>query len=131
MADFIDIGVRGVRQDWRLRLPASVVLEAAENRRDHHEQREAWWKGQQEDSEKDLRANGAELREQQITGGARLQMVLDPSRSARVEECRNKVAAHARSIAEYSAFVRALELLSESGDKSVEVGVGDIQYFGL
>lgn len=130
MADFTAAG-KGLRTDWKVRVPALQVVEAAMERHEHHRNRQEWWLKQQEIAEQDLRANGVEMREQPVTGGNRLQAILDPERSRRVEECRGKVDSHRQRVKEYQAYIHTLNLIIKEGEGTVELGVSDVQFFRM
>lgn len=130
MADFTAVG-KGLRGDWKVKVPALQVVEAATERREHHINRKHWWENQLAIAEKDLRENGVEMREQPITGGNRLQAILDPERSRRVEECRAKVESHRQRAEEYQAYIHTLNLIIKEGEGAVELGVSDVQFFRM
>ena len=130
MADFAVAG-KGLRSDWKVKVPALQVVAAAMEQQAHHLSRQEWWENQQAIAEKDLRENGVEMREQPITGGNRLQAILDPERSRRVEECRGKVESHRQRAEEYQAYIHTLNLIIKEGEGTVELGVSDVQFFRM
>lgn len=115
------------RNDWPFRMSRQGLVDACEAKISYHAARLEEWSGELNKATADLRERGVELREHPITGGSRIGAVLDPERAQRVEECRDKVAAHKRELDGYEAFM--LGLSSASATSEYDCTVEDIRYF--
>jgi hypothetical protein len=105
-----------------------ALAEACERKRDHHQARAQWW-GEQLDQAKDAFREGAvEVREQPVTGGTRLDAVVDPEKRARLNECEGKVSSHHRMAEEYDRWACGFRN-NLAGEFTVDAE--DIAYFGL
>lgn len=122
-----------LRDKWSVKLPATQVAAQARMRAEHHRGRQAFWAEQLATAEQELRAHGLEFRELPVTGGNKLQAVMDPGRVDRVEECRRKVIQHERQAADYEAYRILLDLLAiqNQGTMYVDLDSSDVVYFGL
>jgi len=118
------------REAWRFLFDAKSVAEAAHRKVLHHSARMEFWKGEYELAEGKMRSEGIKLTEQPVTGGHRLQALIDPTIQQRMEECRGKIAEHERKRDDYGAYLRAAQIAAERGE-TLEVSVDDIRFFGL
>jgi hypothetical protein len=116
------------RSTWQFTFTCQKVAAAAAAKAAHHRAREQFWTAQHAKAEEDLKTKGVQMREQPITGGNRIEAVLDPGLAARVNECGVKRDKHREQAEEYEAFQRALELNAEH---EVRLDVQDITWFGL
>lgn len=117
-----------LRRQWRFAYQAGKLVQPADGKREHHQFRARWWQGELEKAEKDLRQHGVEFREYQVTGGTQVNPVLDPTRQARVQECRQKVKDHEALADEYAIYARAFEL---NPGAELELDAEDVKFFGL
>lgn len=117
-----------MRNDWTFNYPASEVATGAREKYAHHRERIAWWLDQQEAAERELRSKGVEFRDRDVTGGKRVEAVIDPELSRRLEECRQKVAHHERLADEYGAYLAVCEA---NFAVMLELSVSDVRWFGL
>ncbi len=100
-----------MKDKWTIQISAAALQGAAENRQRYHQQRAAWWAGEQSKAEKTLREKGIDIREYQQTGGARMQAILDPDLANRLSECQGKVKHHStqsQMFVEWSRFFAAM-----------------------
>ena len=95
----------------------------------HHEERLGVWCDALALAESDLRERGVEFRDQQVSGGARVDVILDPNRQRRVEECRGKVREHEHCLEGYR--VTLLGLAQQNPDATYPCTVDDIVWLGL
>ena len=116
------------RHYWVVDLPASVVREAAEKKWAYHTGRTEWWKVKLDEAEAALKELGIDFRSNAISGGYRTDVVIDPERQRRVNECREKVQSHNAAALEYEGFGRFLAM-AEPG--SVSLRPEDVVFFDL
>ena len=123
------------RHDWKCYLPARVVRESAEKKADYHRTRVAFWSDELEVANRELKENGIQLRDVPVTGGYRVEHVVDLPLSKRVTECREKLDNHQRLVTDYSAYVRLMELIESAQEDEEEdcvpLGPEDILYFDI
>ena len=105
-----------------------VLAEACERRRDHHAQRREFWEAELETAKAAFRGAGVEFREYPVTGGTRLDAVIDPPKQARLNECQGKVAEHRGKAEEYDRWARGFRANAEC---RFALDPDDIAYFGL
>lgn len=117
------------RGEWKFGMPAGSILSAAMKKRLHHAERVEFWEGEQRKAEQALRADGLQFKEQQVSGGQRLQAVIDPTLEARLTETRCKVATHKAFLEEYAAWERLLETVDS--DATYDLNFQDAVYFGI
>lgn len=117
------------RNAWRFPFPVSVVRDATQERADHHIARCRWWKTELDAAEKKLRSEGLSFREQPVSGGNRLDAVIDPTLSGRVAECRAKIREHISAGDDYLAMLTGLARFGD--DDTIELDADDIRHFGL
>jgi len=120
-----------LRGKWTVRLATTEVLDHANARARHHLKRKADWEVEQRQAESELKEKGLEFREMAMTGGNRVEAILDPQRQARLQECRSKVEQHGRKADEYHSFARALMVMANNNVPEVELDAEDIGYFDL
>lgn len=85
------------RNEHIFQFSGKQISAAAEAEGAYHTARVAWWKDEQEKALAKAKTAGVEVREYDVTGGKRAEIVLDPSVSARLSECVNKIQSHQRS----------------------------------
>lgn len=101
---------------------------ACEKKRDHHASRQQWWNTELEAAKEVFRAAGVEFREYPVTGGSRLQAVIDPPNQQRLDECQAKVTGHEKRREEYDRWARGFRA---NADSHFALDPDDIAYFGL
>lgn len=117
-----------LRTSWKFQYRGSVLYKYAQELATHHQERRYFWENELTIAEDTLRATGVDFRESQITGGQRIDLVLDPQKQARVQECRNKVDEHKKLEEEYETYARAFQL---NPDVNLELDVSDMRFFEL
>lgn len=121
-----------LRRNWKFSFKVADVLAAAEKKLDHHLQRITFWNDQLEKAQRDLKDKGAEFREQPVTGGSHVALVIDPERQNRVNQCASKKNQHQDQANEYTVWVRALRLSEQNAPRSyIDLDAQDIAFFGL
>lgn len=85
------------RNEHTFQFTGQAIADAAKQEHDYHAKRVEWWKNEQEEAVKRAREAGVEVREVDVTGGKRVDVVLDPTVSIRLQECVNKITAHQRA----------------------------------
>lgn len=119
---------RGGRESWSLEIRASVLAEAAGVKANFHLSRKAFWEGELEAAEKALKEEGIDFRSNAISGGYRTDVVIDPERQRRVNECRERMETHKRLFEEYDGYVR---FLTFAGEREMSLRPDDITFFDL
>lgn len=116
------------RHEWTFHYKALDVAAAASERAAYHSLRERTWLDTLDQAERDLREKGVDFRDREVTGGNRIEAVVDPELSNRVNECRQKVEHHRRKGEEYQAYA---VVLGAHPDDQLHLAVDDVQFFGL
>jgi hypothetical protein len=101
---------------------------ACEKKRDHHTERRQWWEAERETAKAAFKEAGVEFREYPVTGGNRLEAVIDPPKQARLNECQQKVTDHHLRAGEYDRWARGFRA---NADAHFALDPDDIAYFGL
>lgn len=127
-----DRDVTDRRQLWAFRYKPAEVLAAAEERVQHHADREKWWSEEYMNAEKQLKDKGFEYRERHSSYQAEIQIVGDPELAKRVTDCRIKRAEHREKQELYGTWVRALKARTErQPGEELELAINDVMFFGL
>ncbi len=130
--EYEETGSKALRAAWEFPFPAQAVAKAAEQQRQHHARRMAWWEKTARTVEATLRKKGFEYREREVTGGARLEVVGDPELVKRIGEAKRKIREHRESARTYATWTRALKTVSRRpGGQPLQLTIGDILFFGL
>jgi hypothetical protein len=116
------------RLNWTFQYGAEVLGEAAKARQQHHEARLLFWETTKAVAETELRDSGISLRDYEVSGGKRIEAVVDPSLSNRYSEATERVDSHYFKLGEYDRYIRAF---AASGSKVFELTIDDMNYFGL
>jgi hypothetical protein len=116
----------------------SAIAKAATAEAEYHEQRLAYWKAEYESAVAKAKAAesavakakaaGLQVREYDVTGGKRAEMVIDPALQGRIRESTNKV--HSHRIAAEHLRVEASSYATQ-GDRQYELDGEDVVYFRL
>lgn len=104
-----------MRQDWLFHYQAQDVANAAAKKRNHHMQREAWWKDQQDQVMRDVREKGIEVDESianlyansAAMHGARVS--IKDEYQIKLNECHAKIKLHNGKVREYDGWVQVLQ----------------------
>ena len=105
-----------------------TLAAACEKKRDYHALRQATWDVELVTAKEAFKGAGVEFREYQITGGTRMDAVIDPAKQARLNECQGKVEEHRKKREEYDRWARGFRANS---DAHFALDPDDIAYFGL
>ena len=73
--------------------------------------------------------HGVEIREHQVTGGQRLEAVLDPPLAARLNEARGKVEEHERHWRDYERWASALDRYGDTHE--ILLHADDLAFFRI
>ena len=117
-----------LRKDLKFSYTGTVLHKACEAKREHHAGRLGYWEDELAKAKDVFKSAGVEIREYAVTGGTRLQGVIDPSAQQRMDECQGKVTEHKDKTAEYDRWSRGFKA---NGDATFELDPDDIAYFGL
>jgi hypothetical protein len=105
-----------------------AVAGACEKKRDHHQARLDFWQAELAAAKDAFRTAAVEIGEYPVTGGTRLQAVIDPAKQQRMDECHRKVEEHRGKIEEYDRWHRGF---TANSDSHFALDPDDIAYFGL
>jgi hypothetical protein len=117
------------RRDWAFPFTVSALVGACEKRLAYHEERLAFWNAAAAAADADLRAHGIELRDYPVTGGQRVEAVLDPGRHSRYAECQGKQREHRARADEYRAYLVGLACAGTTD--TYDLDADDIVWLGL
>lgn len=120
------------REEHEFQFPANKVAEAAAREAEYHEQRAAFWEGERDQSFKRVKETASlEIKEQNITGGKRMDVTVDYGDMAayrRLNEAVGKIESH-QSAAE--RFRAEEHVYGTQGDRAYELTAKDVHYFRL
>lgn len=117
------------RFDWLFPFPVVEIRAACVEKVVYHKDRHAYWSSEAEEIELKLRTDGIDIRERQVTGGNRFDVVLDGELSERLGEARNKRDHHERLRDEYLAYYAGL--YNMDGNQTLSLNYDDIAWFGM
>lgn len=120
-----------MKQDWTVEFSAAELLVAATALYQHHNERMQWWNEQFSQADADLKAHGVEWRDNEVSGGVRHDIVIDPERSQRVNACRAKIDEHEKKAKTYATWVRFFEAAETGGGQTLALTQADMEFFEL
>lgn len=94
----------------------------------YHADRITFWKDEQQKAIAKAKAAGVEIREYEVTGGKRVDVVLDPTVATRLGECANKITSHRTAADRFQIEAAAYGTQSE---RMYELQPDDVVYFRL
>ena len=115
-----------LRDKWEFQYLGKDLSDRLTERIRYERERIAAWKAELDAAEADLRAKGVAFRQQPITGGHRLETVLDQERQQRVQIAHNKIDGHRQRLDAYLVFEEALR---ESPDAELRLHADDVRFF--
>lgn len=104
------------------------ISAAAQAEHDYHKDRLGYWKGRQDVAADRAREAGVEVREIDVTGGKRIDVVLDPTVTAELYLCSTKISSH-RTAADQFQIQAAT--YGSNAERSFELHPDDVIYFRL
>lgn len=104
------------------------IADAATVERDYHRERLAWWQAEQEKATALAKEKGVETREYDVTGGKRVDIILDPNVQTRLTECSNKIYAHRMAADRFQIEAAAYGTQTE---RVYQLDPDDVIYFRL
>lgn len=117
------------RDDWVFTYEANVLMDSAKQQADYHRERHQFWNREESAAEADLKAKGLTLRDFAVTGGARIEAVVDQSIGNRYYEAKRKREDHEHRLAEYERWMRALAGVTTRTELTLDIE--DVAFFGL
>ena len=117
-----------LRHEWKFSFTGQDLYSAADEKAVYHETRLEFWTAEFVMAEEKVKSTGVDVREYPVTGGNRLELVIDPTLQARYEECHKKLQMHEMMADEFDRYARAFEL---NVDALFDLDADDIRYFGL
>lgn len=115
------------RENWRQAYGSTEVAAAAEKAAVYHRSRQVWWEGERETTKAKLGTEGLDVREQPVTGGVQHQVVLDPTLTARLNECETKIRSHRTKAERLDQWVGFLKLQN----RPVVLTFDDVEFFEI
>ena len=116
------------RSEWTFTYQAPRLMEASKARKEYHEKRLEFWTREKKKAEKEVRDHGIDFRDYPVTGGSRLEAVIDPSLAKRYTESERKLKKHKAGIEEYDRFERAF---AKHSSEVYQLDIDDMAFFGL
>lgn len=116
------------RNTHRFHFSGVTIAKAARAMQKHHQDRITWWKVEQEAAIVKAKAAGVEVRESDVTGGKRVDVIIDPSVQSRLSECASKINSHRQKAERFELEADAYE--TQSG-MPFELDPDDVVYFGI
>lgn len=117
------------RTDWLFSYPIEQVLDGAKSKLVYHEARGEFWRAEREKAVAAVKSAGFEVREYEVTGGKDVQVVVDQTLSARLQQCSAKIREHVGKIKEYRQWVAVLA--TQRADEHIDLHMDDALYFGV
>ncbi len=116
------------RREWKFKYQASSLKDASQKRKQYHEKRLKYWTKEVERAEQELREHGIDFRDFHVSGGNRLEAIIDPGLMRRYQESKRKLDKHKERIREYDRFVRTF---TRHSTEEYELDIDDMEFFGL
>jgi hypothetical protein len=120
------------RLDWQFEYGVEEVMDAARERAAYHRRREDFWTDERQEALTAIQETGVDVREFDVTGGKKAQVVIDPTLSERLNECQAKLATHQDQAEKYEGWTHVLRATVDRGDAvTLKLDHEDVRYFGL
>lgn len=120
------------RNDWTFDYGIEEVKDAAEKKVEHHSGRVEFWEKQKQDVLASIRESGIDIREHEITGGKRAEVVIDPTHQKRLSESQDGISRNQAKLEEYEGWAQVLHSrVIQSDARVLHLDHQDILYFGL
>lgn len=116
------------RSNWQVQWPATDLRAEVTKAAAYHRQRLTWWAEEAETVKSKIGEDGLQVREQQITGGVRHDVVIDPTLSARLGECEQKQRGHRARAEALEGFDTFLE---QKTGQQVTLLPADVEFFEI
>lgn len=116
------------RGEHTFQFPGKAISESALAMAQYHERRIEWWKNEQQQAIETAKAKGVEVRELPVTGGTRVDVVIDPSVQMRLNECASKINQHQAAADRFN--IEALAYGTQP-DRVYELQPDDVVYFRM
>lgn len=116
------------RNEHLFQFTGKQISGAADAEAKYHLERLEYWKGEQDKAAAKAKTAGVEVREYDVTGGKRVDVVLDPTVSTRLQECANKIASHRKAADQFR--IEAITYGTQA-ERSYELHGDDVIYFRL
>lgn len=104
------------------------ISAAASAECEYHRERIVFWEAEQTKAVEKAKSAGVEVREYDVTGGKRADVILDPSVSNRLTECANKLHSHRRAADEFQIEAACYGTQPE---RSYELHPDDVIHFRI
>src|SRR5574340_1262485 len=92
------------RENWRYQYTIKQLKKAVAGRITYHSGRLDFWAKELEIAKENLKSASTEIKEFPVTGGTRLQVVVDPTWERRTNECQFKVEMHRNKVTEFKKY---------------------------
>ena len=114
------------RNTWYFTAQSDSLRDMCEQRVSHHMERLAWWREERRMADFSLRERGIDIREYAVSGGDRVEVVIDPTLTKRISECEAKIRQHLARCEEYAMW---RDIIEGNGTRSYEFDHDDWTFF--
>lgn len=118
------------RHEWEFTYVASFVLEAAKEKRIHHDQRLAWWEKKKAKVMAEIKKRGIEVNEGLAAGYSTAQasprVNVNVQLAADLAEAQSRITLHTQKATEYDGWVQVLE---RAGTADLALHADDYLFF--
>jgi hypothetical protein len=120
------------RSDWTFEYGIEEVKDAAEKKVQFHADRITFWESAKETTLNLIRESGIDIREHEITGGQRAEVIIDPTHQQRLNEAQDGLTRNKAKLDEYEGWAQVLHSRVMQNDaRTLSLDHQDILYFGL
>lgn len=116
------------RNEHIFQFAGQQISAAAALEHQYHVGRVDFWTAEQEIAIAKAKESGVEIRELDVTGGKRVDVILDPTIGGRLQECANKIHSHQAAADRFQIEAAAY---GTQPDRSYDLHPDDVIYFRL
>lgn len=117
------------RTKWTFQYTAADIITAASKKVEHHLERAEWWAKERAKAETAIKESGIEIRENEYTGGAKVEVLVDATLGKRLAECNKKIGYHTHMVDVFMRWQSATKRWA--ADHVEELDIDDVEFFGL
>jgi hypothetical protein len=118
-----------LRNGWKFRYTVKDLLDASTDRVAYHGDRLTFWREERDRTIELAKQTGVQVREHQVTGGKRADLVVDVTLGARLHECDGKIDKHEKLGEEYGVWEDVLGAMPP--DQVYDLDAQDVLFFAL
>lgn len=126
-----NVNTNSNRKDWEFEYTASVLAQAAKDKKEYRQGRANWWKEKQKEVIAEIKESGLEFNESLAVAyasnaGRAPQLAVKPDLQNKIKECHEKIREHLSAVHEYDGWV---QVLSANPDSRMKLKHGDWLFF--